>query len=293
MFALAIALGCDFFDSAAYAIFARGDRYMTEHGTRRLDELRYFPCSCPVCEKSDPRSVVVLPKAERQKMLALHNLYVSFSELKRVKQTIIEGRLWEHLELRAHGHPALLQALKGLKRHIEVLEKHSPVTKKSGLFFFSSLGLVRPEVARHRKRLIERYCPPKAKVLLLLPQTKVKTLHKSNKLESTLNNIRRETGNKTDFHICVYMAPFGFTPIELNEIYPLSQYEIAVPPDQETIEYAAKQIADYIMTADYRGVVLVKNDEVWKGKIVAICRQICKRKEIPLTILEARATKSC
>ncbi|UCE29206.1 MAG: DUF5591 domain-containing protein, partial [Candidatus Bathyarchaeota archaeon] len=120
---------------------------------------------------------------------------------------------------------------------------------------------------------------------------RAKTLHKSNELKKTLSYIRRETGNKTDFHICMYMAPFGLTPIELNEIYPLSQYEIAVPPGLETIEYAAGQIRDYVMTTDCRGVVLVKNDEIWKGKIVATCRQVCEGKEIPLTILEARTTK--
>ena len=141
------------------------------------------------------------------------------------------------------------------------------------------------------KRLLERYCPPKNKVLVLLPQTKAKTLHKSSELKKTLNDIRREMENKTDIHICMYMAPFGFTPIELNEIYPLAQYEIAVPPDPETMEYAAGQIGDYILTTDYRGVVLVKNDELWKGKIVAVCRQVCERKQIPLTILEARTTK--
>ncbi len=32
MFSLAVALGCDLFDSAAYALFARQDRYLTESG---------------------------------------------------------------------------------------------------------------------------------------------------------------------------------------------------------------------------------------------------------------------
>jgi len=43
MFALAVSLGCDLFDSAAYALYARENRYMTENGTWRLNELDYFP----------------------------------------------------------------------------------------------------------------------------------------------------------------------------------------------------------------------------------------------------------
>ncbi len=61
MFSLAVALGCDFFDSAAYALYARENRYMTENGTWRLNELDYFPCSCPKCvqcnTKQRPRYV--------------------------------------------------------------------------------------------------------------------------------------------------------------------------------------------------------------------------------------------
>src|SRR4030065_811070 len=51
MFALAVSLGCDLFDSAAYALYARENRYMTENGTWRLSEMDYFPCQCPRCAR--------------------------------------------------------------------------------------------------------------------------------------------------------------------------------------------------------------------------------------------------
>ncbi|MEM3823594.1 MAG: tRNA guanosine(15) transglycosylase TgtA, partial [Candidatus Bathyarchaeia archaeon] len=136
IFALAVALGCDLFDSAAYAIYARENRYMTECGTVRLNELEYFPCICPKCSKTSPKEVIEMPQKERQVFLAEHNLYVCLAELKRIKQAIRDGRLWEHMELRAHGHPALLQALKRLKKYEDFIEKHSPSIKKSGIFFF-------------------------------------------------------------------------------------------------------------------------------------------------------------
>ena len=55
MFSLAVALGCDLFDSAAYALYARENRYMTENGTWRLEEMDYFPCCCPRCSAETPR----------------------------------------------------------------------------------------------------------------------------------------------------------------------------------------------------------------------------------------------
>jgi 7-cyano-7-deazaguanine tRNA-ribosyltransferase len=285
MFALAVALGCDLFDSAAYAIYAREDRYMTEYGTTKLQELEYFPCSCPVCIKNDPKAVKAAPKTERQEMLAKHNLYVSFSELKRIKQAIIEGRLWEHLESRAYGHPALLQALKHLKKYSEHLERNSPVTKKSGLFFFSSLGLIRPEVVRHRKRLFERYFPPTgAKVLVLLPQTRTKPFHRSREYRRVLKEIRRMDNAINKVHVCAYAAPFGIIPIELDEVYPLSQHETATPFDAETLTYVARQVANYIETTNYEKIILLQ-DETWKGKIARACRRACKKKKISLTVL--------
>ena len=105
--------------------------------------------------------MVDAPQKDREEALARHNLYASFAELKRIKQTISEGRLWEYLEIRAHTHPALLQAVKRLKRYKNYIERHSPVTKKSGLFFFSNLDLMRPEVIRHKRRLENRYTTKK------------------------------------------------------------------------------------------------------------------------------------
>jgi 7-cyano-7-deazaguanine tRNA-ribosyltransferase len=289
MFSLAVALGCDLFDSAAYALFARQDRYLTESGTIRLDEMEYFPCSCPVCNKRDPETVRGLPKKERQKLLAEHNLHVSFCELRRIKQSISEGRLWEHVEMRAHGHPSLFQAVKKLRKYSNYMEKQSPVTKRSGMFYFSSSGLARPEIIRHTKRL-ERYSPPsKAKVLLLLPQSRKKPFHTSKEHATVMNEVRQTLGDLVDLvHVCTYAAPFGVVPTEIDEVYPVSQNEIALPLDDETIAHVAKQIAKYIKQTDYQQVILLRDPIVWKGKIAAACRRACKKKPISFTSLREK-----
>jgi len=289
MFALAVALGCDLFDSAAYAIFARQDRYMTETGTTRLSELQFLPCSCPSCTKTSPEKAVAMPKTERQEFLARHNLYACFSEIRRIKQSIVEGRLWEHLEMRAHGHPALLRAVKELSKYSHYLEESSPVTKKSGLFFFDSLDLSRPEILRHATRLSERYSPPKtAKLLVLLPQTRTKPFHKSREHQEVWKKIQQKLGAKAlRVHVCTYAAPFGLIPAELDEVYPLSQHETATPLDIETINYVAMQVADYIAKKYYKKVVLAENDEVWQKKIASVCRRICRKNNVAFAVMRA------
>ena len=61
---LAVALGCDTFDSASYILYAKHDRVITEDGTRRLDELEYFPFDCEISQKFTPKELRQLEKDE-------------------------------------------------------------------------------------------------------------------------------------------------------------------------------------------------------------------------------------
>jgi len=290
MFALAVALGCDLFDSAAYALYARENRYMTENGTWRLTELDYFPCQCPKCAGATPKAVLEMPKSEREVFLAEHNLHACVAELKRVKQAIRDGRLWEHVEMRAHGHPALLTALKRVKNYEDFVEKCSPVVKQSGLFFFDHVGLARPEVVHYRKRLQARYRPPaQARILLLMPQTRTKPFHKAQEFKEVQKVIQRlgEEPSKR-VHVCFYAAPFGVTPLELDEVYPLSQHEIALPFDEEVAEYVAEQAADYIGRTGYKAMMLVHDPENWGNHVKNRCRSACAKKGIAFEFVSVR-----
>ena len=287
MFALAVALGCDLFDSAAYALYARENRYMTENGTHRLHELEYFPCACPKCSGTTPKQALELDQDQRISFLAEHNLYVCSAEMRRVKQAIKDGRLWEHLEMRAHAHPALLQALKKLSKYEEYIEKHNPATKSSGLFFFNSVSLMRPEVVHHRKMLAERYTKPEqAETLLLMPQTETKPFHKSKEYKQVARTLRKRENEENRMHTCFYAAPFGVIPIELDEVYPLSQHETVLPLDEETIEYVANQITDYIDRANYKTVILVNDSDNWKKTVANACRRACRRRKINFKALD-------
>jgi len=282
MFSLAVALGCDLFDSAAYALYARENRYMTDSGTWKLSELEYFPCTCPKCSTKTPKEVLEKPKKEREAFIAEHNLYVCLAELKRIKQAIRDGRLWEHLELRAHEHPSILQALKKFRLYEGFIEKQAPTVKKSGLFFYDSLGLSRPEVVRHRMRMAERYSKPEdAKVLLLLPMTQTKPFHKAEEVKERLklvaNNFRQGV-DKINF--CVYAAPFGVIPIELDEVYPLSQHETVFPPDKETREYVASQVGEYVKRMGYEAVLLFNDEENWDKTVLSACRKACRESNV-------------
>ncbi len=288
MFALAVALGCDLFDSAAYALYAREGRYMTENGTWRVNELDYFPCSCPRCVAETPRCLEQKSPKEREVFLAEHNLYVCMAELRRIKQAIRDGRLWEHTEMRLHAHPALLSALKRVQGREDFLEAFSPTSKTSGFFYFGSVGLARPEITHYRKCLSQNYKPPiEARVLLLVPQTKNKPFHKAPEFKK-IRQLLRNLGNQLaeQVHVCVYSAPFGVVPVELDEVYPLSQHETAHPFDGETVDYVAAQTAEYIKRQSYLGVILLNDTRQWADAVKKAASKACKTKALPFDYVD-------
>jgi 7-cyano-7-deazaguanine tRNA-ribosyltransferase len=290
LFSLAVALGCDLFDSAAYALYARENRYMTENGTWRLSELTYFPCHCPKCVSETPQQVMEKRAKEREAFLAEHNLYACQAELRRIKQAIRDGRLWEHTEMRVHAHPALFTALKKLLNHSDFLEKHSPAVKRSGLFFFNSVGLARPEVTHYRYRLLDRYHPPKnARVLLLAPQTRKKPLHKAHEFKS-VKKVFQSLGDalSSAVHVCFYAAPFGVIPLELDEVYPLSQHETAISLDIDTVDYVAFQVSAYLYHVHYETVVLLHDAQMWGESVRIQCAQACQKSGAAFEVVDVK-----
>jgi len=198
MFALAVAAGCDLFDSAAYAIYARDDRYLTVRGTEHLDDLEYFPCSCPVCTEHDPDGLRACDDGERERLLAAHNLHTSFAEIRRIKQALRSGNLLELVESRARGHPRVLDGYRALLDHADQLEREDPVSKGS-FFALSAESARRPEVRRHHDRLDR--LDAEGRVLLTEGGT--------------------PSGDEYDT-VWRVVPPFGPFPRALSETYPLT-----------------------------------------------------------------------
>ena len=274
MFALAVALGCDLFDSASYVLFARNGRYMTTQGTAKIEDLEYFPCNCPACHKRSADEVKRLLLMDRERFLAAHNLHTCFSELQTIKQAIVDGRLWELVETRAKAHPALQAAFERMLSYAESLEEGTPVRKKKGPFIFSEQSLRRPEVLRHQKRLLERYRPPaRAKKLLLLPESLLEPFRENSSLDDSLQKLEK----RKDVHVCSYGLTFGIIPQELLDVYPLSQTESALTPSHVATGTALRRIVEYLKAAAYPRCLIVV-EEAWQERIAQMIRAKFKRK---------------
>ena len=245
----AVALGVDTFDSASYILYARDGRYMTEWGVYRLEELQYFPCSCPVCTRYTPQELREMEPGERIRLLALHNLYVIARSVERVKQAIREGRLWEHLEEVAGRHFSSKEALDELiRRGLSLIEASSPRVKGvvKGARALSRESMFNPRIARFRDAATARlhdFIPEGVEAVVLRP------LH-----------------GKPDPATCasrgpeyvVYYQPFtGLIPEDLCGVYPTVQIDYPGSVPREVIEDLASRLLYAVETLRARGVRVV------------------------------------
>ncbi len=210
-FPLAALLGVDFFDSAAYVKYARDDRLLFPHATVHLKDLKYPPYYSPVLEKYGVEEIKKMPKAERSKVLAEHNLFISMEEIHRIKQAIHEERIWEYAEMRAREHPMLLKAYRRILKYKRFLEKFEPKSRKSAFFYTGRESMSRPFVLGVRRRLKQF---GKRELILQLPRP----------WSSSLERIPKDAVVKT---------PFGAVPLELEDTYPFAQSEF--PWDEKTM----------------------------------------------------------
>lgn len=255
MFSLAVGLGCDTFDSASYALYARQGRYMIESGTLRVKDLDYLPCSCPVCSKLSASELREMSKPEAERALAMHNLYVCLAELRRVKQAIKEGRLWDLIEARGACHPSMSLALQKVASVSHLLERGTPISKPKGVLLSSPLSTYRPEVYRFRKRVVERL-PFDRPILLLIPPPPTTPFSRSRAVKGLLKQLFLLLGGVLDLvDIYIYATPLGVVPLELDETYPASQHSSAIGLGKEVEEASAAQVASIISKGKYELIV--------------------------------------
>ncbi len=274
---IAVALGVDMFDSASYILYARDDRIMLHDRTVRLEDIKIenIPCTCPICTKYSVKELREMSKNEREKLIAIHNLYILKREIDEVKQRIREGTLWEYLQEKSMSDARLRQALILISKISRKLLKISPTTRGDvhGIDIQCMLDISRPQYTQHIYKLCRRYVPPKSKeILLILPEPNERPFNRSSIFVKLCNKLEK-LGILDKVHICFLSKIFGIIPHEISDIYPLAQFEyVKNLKCLQNLEIVS--IYNYLKThgSNYRTIILVlPRDEAFK-----ICRIVKK-----------------
>ena len=238
MFALATAMGCDLFDSAAYALYAKEGRYMTTHGSYKIHELTELPCACGVCRSHTAEELRKAP--DRERLLSLHNLHVTLAEIARIRQAIVDGSLWELVDERCRGHPQLLAGYRHLLRESPALEQSDRVSKRR-FFYRGDESCARTEVLRYQQMLSR----------LSLGKNVL---------------VDFDGGTHEGFDdILLFKPPFGPYPTELKETFPVGQSEIP-EWDDAMVRRGCKGIT--ALSDSHPGsTIFVRCSERWKSLV--------------------------
>jgi len=232
VFPIAAALGCDLFDSSSYAKYAKDGRIMVPDGTLHLEDLEEFPFMGGPAGRYTPKELSQAPAAERTRELALWNLEVCFAELRRVRQAIRDGVLWELVEQRAAGHPLLAAATRRLGDPVVQawLEEREPTSGARAVRYTGSLTHRRPLFARIRRRLRERVVPQGGPVVVT-PEMAATGWAREGEARIELGMHKEPLGKPYGPHLGrldpeqdhVVVSPLGPVPLGLDEAYPFAQ----------------------------------------------------------------------
>jgi 7-cyano-7-deazaguanine tRNA-ribosyltransferase len=225
-FAFAALFGVDLFDSAAYHKFARRDSLLFPEGTLALKDVREPFCGCRLCEERPLTALRRLPVPEREVAVARHNLWMCATEVRRVRQAIRAGTLWELVERRASAHPALLAGVRAAVKGSSVFLPVEPDSRPS-FREVTETSRGRPAVARFQERLVRwRSAKGPYRAHPRIPLT-----------PDFLGEIptRGTEGVEALWEIPSAVGP---VPLELSEVYPVGVWvgpdEYERPPNERT-----------------------------------------------------------
>lgn len=230
---LAVALGCDTFDSASYILYAKQHRYITPDGTRHLKDIKHFPCNCAVCTRYTPNDLQNLDKQESINQLAIHNLHAIKLEVDTTRQAIYEGRLWEYVTKKARAHPKLYEVLNTMAAFGRFFDAGTPIFKERAIFLYDKYDQFRPEVLayhrmvrnfRVRKDASKHVTTPNKLELVIIKESNTKPGY----LSRQYTQLKKRFGDRFEqIQICQYSPHLGLIPIELSDIYPAAHHETA------------------------------------------------------------------
>jgi len=269
--AMLVYLGIDVVDDTRAVIAAYNDVYLTSAGRFHLDALSELPCRCKACTSVGIEELKAMNRNERAQLLEQHNLNALGSELALVRERIRAGTLREYIEGQCRTRPWLTALLRLSDSEYRYMEEHTPIVRTNQMIANTSESLTRVEVVRFAERVLERYNPPDADILLLLPCSARKPYSISNSHQKFIRALGK---NRRFVHEVIITSPLGIVPRELELTYPAAHYDTAVTGywDAEERAWVADRLFRYLSKHRYQSIVAHV-----EGAYREICESVSER----------------
>ena len=267
-------LGVDLVDTTAGLIAAAAGEYLDptfgsfDGPAARAERF----CSCASCATEPPGSLEVHTVAAYRRAIA------------ETRAAARAGRLRELVESRLPAEPALAEMLRYADRDLgPLLDERTPVVAQGSRNYVLLESQRRPEMARFRRRLLERYRPPPSKtVLLLVPCSKTKPYRRSRSHRRFAGAVEGLRALERVHYVSV-SSPIGLVPRELEDVPPARHYDIPVTGDwvEPEREVVVAGVRHLLGLGHYRSVVVHLDPEEYSFLAPALAGPVPVRWTIP------------
>lgn len=219
--------GFDLFDYTAVDLKTAQGLFCLPEGEFPVDTMDSGVCGCEGCRNGD---------------LELHNRTALARELALITRYIQVHQLRELVDSRCRMHAEHVAILRHLDNQAALMDRITPVARSTAMGAMSGDVLHRPEVQRFAERVVERYIPPPADLVVLLPCSAKKPYALS---QSHRQFIAAIGGRALEL---IVTSPLGLVPRELERLYPAAHYDVPVTGywDREEKAFAASIIRRYL-----------------------------------------------
>lgn len=228
--------GFDLFDFIAVDLRSAQHQFCLPEGEFPEEMMESRVCGCQGCREGN---------------LLIHNRLALSRELSLISRFIADQQLREFAESRCRMQATHTAILRHLDRHYSFMEQHLPVARPCRLGAMTGEALVRPEVVRFADRVVNRYIPPAADVVVLLPCSARKPYSLSQSHRKYLETVG---GRALEL---IVTSPLGLVPRDLERIYPAAHYDIPVTGhwDREELSFTSGILARFLGKHAFRRVI--------------------------------------
>jgi archaeosine synthase len=258
---LLLYFGMEIFDTIKFRSDGVKGLYHTDIAPIPLDRLERMGgvsklCNCSHCQVLSDTP----PQEEVTRSLIGHNIEMMSRRISLGISALKEGRLREVVMGRLAGNPSWMSALVSIERSpdpslIDLVPtyrkmEHSFVTYREDLFS--------PDFTTWRKRIFEDYDPiPNRNILLLLPCSAKKPYSTSRTHQRIRDGLKGVKGWRSQVQQVVITSPLGAVPMELEDLYPASYYDIPVTGDwyPEEIDVSRNVVSSIYNKSRYEHII--------------------------------------
>jgi len=255
-----IYLGVDLIDGSYLLYLSSENFYDTIEYLLPIYKIKYFPCPCTICKRNLKHSLSNKYSSEKTEQLTLHNLISAYSYMNKIKLYMKTVDFRGFIEKSSYDDMNIISTLKLLdKQYFDVLRFETPLTQVSkSVNCFGPSSYNRPDFQEFRERLVKNFTPESWTKLIILIPCSAKKPYSESKSHRKFQSISRKFPDFPDFQEIILTSPLGAIPRQLEDIYPVSSYDISVTGDwdNEEIEIASNMLISLLEKFDERIPVL-------------------------------------